>query len=193
VLARVPSTEVLSRTTAAAGMVGQPGAAAAYAARLAAQRLPSNAELAASVAAGAFWNQSQGSASLTLASRPLDSMGLYHFTAEDYADGIGRCVGWGSPPLSCSIYRLVTFSRPTSNFFEQAAPFRTPTHKQTLARFAVGAPDFASLAFAGTTTGCSLRHQRTLPSRPNSQPQAPPVEAAAAALARRRRAPKQQR
>jgi len=101
VLARIPSTETLSRTTAAAGMAdGKLGAAAAYAARLAAYRKPSEAEEAAAIAAGrasdSGSSDSSGSSSgttvpmLTLESRPLDSMGLYHFTPEDYADGIGR-------------------------------------------------------------------------------------------------------
>lgn len=101
VLARIPSTETLSRTTAAAGMAdGKPGAAAAYAARLAAYRKPSEAEEAAAIAAkrasASGSSDSSGSRSgstvptLTLESRPLDSMGLYHFTPEDYADGIGR-------------------------------------------------------------------------------------------------------
>jgi hypothetical protein len=81
---------------------GQPGGAAAYAARLAAHRNPSEAERAAAIAAGIAFSASSSSGSsgsgsgsstepaLTMESRPLDSMGLYHFTPEDYADGIGR-------------------------------------------------------------------------------------------------------
>lgn len=208
VLARVPSAEVLSRTTAAAGVAGQPGAAAAYAARLNARNLPSNAELAAAVAAGTVWNQSKssplGSGSsgaappLTLASRPLDAMGLYHFTAEDYNDGIGRCapIGPTDPALPHSLPILVfattipslSLSCVRSLLSVVEAQENRHARKQIKARLAVDVPFFrVARLCTGTTTGCSFAPPRTRPSPPNSRPQAPrtaaaqPTAAAAAA------------